>query len=260
MPQAAVLRCTLFALALGGATASRADALAGAQRAYADVDYARCRDEAGKALAAPADKPARVDAWRYLGLCAAALGDTEQAREAFKRMLAIDRDARLPEGLSPRFTSSFREAKGSFLTGAPLSFTIEQQTVEGGLRAVRLKVVDELGLVHKIGWRGAAGSSGGPVRAAALLELEVPAEADVTIYALDPQGGEVALLFLPARTSGAAEPVATAPPAPPDDGFPWLVVGGVAAGVLVLGAVGAGLAAYLAPPQAVTLSTDVVFP
>lgn len=249
----------LLALACAPPAWAGEDALAGAQRAYAEVEYGKCRDEAQRALAAPADKPSRVDAWRYLGLCAAALGETDEAREAFKRMLAIDKDARLPDGLSPRFTSSFREAKGSFITGAPLAFTVERETVDGGTRAVRLKLTDELALVQKIGWRGEAGSSGGPVRAAPLLELEVPAEVDVTLYALDPQGGEVALLFLPAK-----KPIADAPPPPPpaaeEGGFPWLVVGGVAGGVLLLGAAGVGTALLLAPPQAVTLKTDVVFP
>ncbi|HEY4219860.1 MAG TPA: hypothetical protein VGO62_00925, partial [Myxococcota bacterium] len=76
------------ALASTGARAD--DAIAMAQRAYADVDYAKCKDEAQHALAAPGDKPARVDAYKYLGLCDAALNDTDKAREAFKRMLAID--------------------------------------------------------------------------------------------------------------------------------------------------------------------------
>jgi hypothetical protein len=252
------MRPLLALLALALASPALADdALAGAQRAYADVDYPKCKDEAQKALAAPGDKAARVEAWRLLGLCTAALGDTENAREAFKRMLAIDRDARLPDGLSPRFTSSYREAKGSFLTGAPIAFTVEQTTDNGGTRTVRFKLVDELGLVQKIAWRGAAGSSGGPVRAAPLFELELPAEVDVTVVGLDPQGGEVALFVLPARKAEAPPPP---PPATTEEGggFPWLVVGGVAGGVLVL----AGAAAYalLAPPTSVNVKTDVAFP
>lgn len=255
-----LLALLISALASGAAAADDAvAALSGAQRAYADVDYQKCREEAQRALTGPGDKAARVDAWRYLGLCSAALGDTEAAREAFKHMLAIDRDARLPDGLSPRFTSSYREAKGSFVTGSPLAFTVEREVVDGGIRAVRLKLTDELGLVQKIAWRGEGGSSGGPVRAAALLELELPAEADVTVVALDPQGGEVAVLLLPGKKKVAEAPPPPPPVEPEDAGFPWLVVGSVAGGVIILGAVGAGVAAYFAPPQAVTVKTDVVF-
>lgn len=250
----AILSVALVSLA---APTTRADVLADAQRAYADVDYGKCRDDASKALQSKGDRPARVDAWRLLGLCLAALNDLDGARDAFKRMLAIDKDARLPDKLSPRFTSSFREAKGSLVTGAPLALIVDGETVEGGTRVVRLKVVDELALVHQIGWRGAAGSTGGPVRAAALLELELPALVDVTLVALDVAGGEVAGIVLPAHVSEA--PPAPAPPPAPEASVPWLVVGGVTLGVIVLVAGGAGAWLALQPPSAVTLKTDVVF-
>jgi hypothetical protein len=248
----------VLSFALLVAPAAWADALADAQRAYADVDYAKCRDDAAKALQSKGDRPARVDAYRLLGMCHAALGDTESAREAFKRMLAVDKDARLPDGLSPRFTSSFREAKGSFVTGAPLALVVDNETLDGATKRLRLKVVDELAMVKNIAWRGAAGSSGGPVRAAPLLEIEVPAEVDVTVVALDAAGGEVAGLSLPAVTKEAPPP----PPPPPGEegeGFPWLAVGGAVVGVAVLAGAGVGVYLALQPPAAVTLKTDVVF-
>lgn len=238
-------------------SAARADALADAQRAYADVDYTKCRDEAAKALQGKGDRPARVDAYRFLGLCHAALGDTESAREAFKKMLAVDKDARLPDGLSPRFTSSFREAKGSFVTGAPLALVVDDETIDGGTKRLRLKVVDDLAMVKNIAWRGAAGSTGGPVRAAPLLELEVPAEVDVTVLALDAAGGEVAGLTLPALKPD--EPPPPPPPAAEDGEFPWAIVGGAVLGVTVLAGAGVGVYLALKPPDAVTLKTDVVF-
>ncbi len=247
-----------FTCVLSGAVTARADALADAQRAYADVDYTKCRDEAAKALQGKGDRPARVDAYRFLGLCEAALGDTESAREAFKRMLAVDKDARLPDGLSPRFTSSFREAKGSFVTGAPLALVVDNETIDGGTKRLRLKVVDDLGMVKNLAWRGAGGSSGGPVRAAPLLELEIPAEVDVTVFALDAAGGEVAGLSLPAVRKEEPPPP---PPTTGDDGggFPWLAVGGAVLGVAVLAGAGVGVYFALQPPAAVTLKTDVIF-
>lgn len=234
-----------------------ADALADAQRAYADLDYGKCRDDAQRALQGKGDRPARVDAYRLLGMCHAALGDAESAREAFKRMLAVDKDARLPDGLSPRFTSSFREAKGSIVTGAPLALVVDDEVLDGGTKRLRLKVVDELAMVKNIAWRGAAGSSGGPIRAAPLLELEVPAEVDVTVVALDAAGGEVAGLSLPAAKKD--EPPPPPPPGDEESGFPWLVVGGATIGVLALAGAGVGIYLALQPPAAVTLKTDVVF-
>ncbi|HEY4223665.1 MAG TPA: hypothetical protein VGO62_20050, partial [Myxococcota bacterium] len=183
--------------------------------------------------------------------------DTDKAREAFKRMLAIDHDARLPDGLSPRFTSSFREAKGAFVSGTPLGFTVVDEKLDGATRIIRLKLVDDLELVQKIAWHGAAGSQGPPVRAAPLQEIDLPAAVDVTVVALDAAGGEIATMLLPAKK--AATPAAAAAAPPPEEPFPWLVVGGVTAGVIVLAAVGVGVGVLLAPPQSVTLKTDVVF-
>lgn len=242
---------------LAAAPAAAEDALAQAQKAYAGVDYAKCRDQAQEALEQPAEKQERLDAWRLLGLCQAALGETDGAREAFKRMLAVDWNAKLPEGLSPRFTSTFREAKGSFVGAQPLALTVADRKTEGGTRNVRLKIVDELELVHKVSWRGAAGSTGAPVRAAPLLLLELPAEVDVTVSALDKAGGEVATLDLPADKPEAP------PPPPPveveEGGFPWVGVAIGAGVLLVAGAAAGGAAFVLTQPQVVTLRSDVAF-
>lgn len=246
-----------FAFSCHIAQTAQADPLADAQRAYAEVNYPRCRDDAERSLQGAGDRGARATAYRYLGLCQAALNDLDGAREAFRRMLAIDKDARLPEGLSPRFTSSYREARGSLVTAVPLALIVEQETIDGGTRSVRLKVVDELALVQQIGWRGAAGSTGGPVRTASLLELELPAEVDVTVFALDAAGGTIAELALPAHKSKPALAPSQTPTTQED--FPWLVVGATAVAVVALSAAGVGVALALLPPAAVTLKTDVVF-
>lgn len=256
------MACVGIALAAPAARAD--DALSRARRAYADVDYARCADEAQRALQGPAELSARVDAWRLRGMCTAALGDIDVAREAFRRMLAIDRTARLPDGLSPRFTSAYREAKGSLAAGDALAVAVVANSIEGGTRTVRLKIVDELELVHKVGWRGAGGSTGGPFRAAPLLELELPAGADVTVVALDASGGEVAVLKFDApRPGGArvmADATAEAEAVPEAGASPWVWVGGVTGAVVVLGAVGAAVAIAGLSPKTVTVEAAVVFP
>ncbi len=254
LPGMAAAALILLVLAPAAADGS----LAQAQRAYTAVDYGKCKDEAQRALEERATRAERVDAWRLLGLCQAALGDTDAAREAFKHMLAVDWSARLPDGLSPRFTSSFREAKGSFGGVAPLSLTVADERIDGGTRVVKLKITDELELVHKVGWRGAAGSAGTPVRAAPLLQLELPAEADVTVFALDRAGGELSFLELPALAP--EEP----PPPPPDEevkggGFPWVGVAIGAGAVLVAAAAAGGAAFVLLQPQTVALKSDVAF-
>jgi hypothetical protein len=251
-----MLAAVLLPVLLAGATE-----LDAAKKAYADVDYGRCRDRARAALLVPATRPERVDAYRLLGLCAAAESDTDDAREAFRLMLAIDRDARLPDGLSPRFTSSFREAKGSWVGVEPLRLSVESEIVNDAGRVVRVRVHDEAELVARLTWRGGGGNHP-PVKRADVVEFDLAAGVDVVVVALDKAGGEVAVLELPARKVEEATPLDPTPKATvaeEDRPFPWLVVGGVAGGVLVVGAVAAVTAVVLTPPRSVTLKPEVVF-
>jgi hypothetical protein len=251
----------LALVALPVLLAAAANDLVAAQKAYADVEYARCRDKARAALLAPGTRSERTDAYRLLGLCSAAEGDTDAARDAFQLMLAIDKDARLPDGLSPRFTSSFREAKGSWVDTVPLALSIEKDTVDDGGRVLRVRVQDAADLVEKVAWRSEGGVLSRGVRRADVLEVSVPANAPVTIVALDAHGGEVALLDLTAKRAAADGPLDDKQAAAATEGapFPWLAVGGVAGAIVVVG-VGVGVTvAVLSAPGEVTLVPSVVF-
>jgi hypothetical protein len=236
--------------------------LAAAQRAHAEFEYGRCRDRARAALLVPATRAERIDAWKLLGLCSAAEGDTDAAREAFQWMLAIDREARLPEGLSPRFTSSFREAKGRWVDVEPLALVIDAEETDADGRVVRVRIRDAAELVEKIAWRSEGGVLSRPVRRADVVELAVPADAAVTVVALDAHGGEVAVLELAAQSVAMTGPLEDPAPAPDPVApapFPWLVVGSVAGAAVVAGVgVAVGVAILSAPPQ-VTLVPSVVF-
>jgi hypothetical protein len=240
-----------------------ASSLDDARAAYAGLEYGKCREAARAALAAPASRPDRVEAHRLAGLCAAALGDGDGAREAFKRMLLVDRDAALPEGLSPRFTSAFREAKGELIDVPPTTFTVESDARAGRVRVVRIAVVDPADVVAKIAHRGEGGVTSPAVRKAARLELEVPGEGRVELIGLDAAGGEVVVVALAPLDAPAADapPVPTAAAVEEEAGTPWLLVGaGAAAGVvLVGGAVAAGGVWALQPPSRAAFATDVVF-
>jgi len=252
----------LVALLMVVAAVSDLDA---AQKAYADVEYQRCRDRAQAALLVPGSVDERVRAYRLLGLCAAATNDTDTAREAFRLMLAIDPTARLQDGLSPRFTSSFREAKGSWVGTTPLALTLKEEAIKGSTRTVTVGLADDAELVAKIGWRAPGGTEGKAVKASSLVELELPAGPEIVVVAFDKAGGEVALLTLPAASAPATlnplDPT-TQPPAAAsnDDGAVWpFVVGGVAGGLLVVGGATALVVVLLSPPSQVTLKTDVAF-
>ena len=252
----------LVALLMVVAAVSDLDA---AQKAYADVEYQRCRDRAQAALLVPGSIDERVRAYRLLGLCAAATNESDAARDAFRLMLAIDPTARLQDGLSPRFTSSFREAKGSWAGTTPLALTLKEETITTSTRTVTIAVADEAELVAKISWRAPGGSEGKQVKAASLVELELPVGPAIDVVALDKTGGEVALLMLPAASAPTTlrplDPTTLPPPAVAnDDGAIWpFVVGGVAGGLLVVGGATALVVVLLSPPSQVGLKTDVTF-
>jgi hypothetical protein len=241
--------------------ARAASDLDAARQAYGELNYEGCKDAAQAALEAPGTREERVDAYRLLGLCEAALDDTDAARTAFSHMVAIDPDAKLPEGLSPRFTSSYLEARGQW-TEPPLTLEIESQKVEQDTRVVRLQVRDLAGLAARVVWEDEDGERGPPLRVAERMEIEVPAEFNARLLLLDETDGVLA--ELPVGPEPAQPP--PPPPSPGDEeaeedagGVPWVMVGAAGAGVLVAGAVVGGVAILLTQPGSVTLTSDVAF-
>jgi hypothetical protein len=238
--------------------------LEAAKKAYTDVDYGRCRDGAEAALKQPAALSDRVTAYRLLGLCSAALGDTDDARDAFRLMLTIDREARLPEGLSPRFTSSFREAKGSLVGQTPLAITIVSDVGAGATRSLRLRIEDSVDVIATVAFRPLDGALSPRIKKAVELEMDVPSAVPVDVIAYDVHEGEVAVLHLAALGTAAAPPGVgdgSAPVVAADDGglTTAIVAGGVVGAVVLVGGAAAVLAVLLAPPSSVVLKTDVAF-
>lgn len=254
-----------------------------ARAAYNKLDYSVCAENAGQALATAGSLVMRIDAYKYLGLCSAALGETETARDAFIKMLAINPDEKLPDGLSPRFTSSYREAKGQWVdAGKPIALTIASDNTEEDVRTLEISVKDDAGLIIKVAQRRVGGDISPPVRVAAKLAFEIPTNADVEIIGLDKAGGEVALLRVnkpqtatkigngngngnggigdtDPNKDGNKKRLDPNDPKPETDEVPWVLIGaGSGAAVLVLGTVGI-LAAVLTPPSSVSLRSQIVF-
>ena len=243
--------------------ASASPELAAAQKAYGDVDYPRCYDRAQAALLVAGDRDDRVNNYRLLGLCAAAVGDTDEAREAFRKMLAIDREARLPDGLSPRFTSSYREAKGSWVGTVPLALSVAKDDTRVDGRTIIVKLDDDASMVSKIAWRSAGGEMSAPLKAASRLELELPVDVDVDVIGLDDAGGEVVILAVAGQKKDAATDLdrKAATVVEEDEGSPltYVIIGGIAGAVILVGAAAGIAAVLLAPPEKVVLATDVAF-
>jgi hypothetical protein len=252
----------MFALAVSMMLMAAGGDLDAAKQAYGDVEYGRCRDKAQGALNEPGTRAERVDAYRLLGLCSAAHGDTDDARDAFRHMLMIDLEARLPPGLSPRFTSSFREAKGSLVGTTPLALTIERNDVVGATRTIRVRVADSEDLVAQLATREKNGGLSTPVKKAVEVEFEVAAGVDVEVVGLDGGGGEVVGVTVSGVGAEAKDVVAASDAADDGEGdgtVTAIVIGGIAGAVLLVGGAAAVLGVLLAPPQTVTLKTEVAF-
>ena len=265
--QALVLAC--MALCVLNAWSARAetniaDRLEEAKVAYGLLDYDSCVDNAAQSLRMEGTREDRVAAYRYLGLCHAALGDTEVALEQFIRLLAIEPEARLPDGLSPRFTSTFLEAKGYWLGREAMKIEIMDESQDGALRLIQIAIDDRKGLIDKIAWRAENGDTGPMIKAAEKMEIEVPGEIAQKLIGFDEHGGEVFSLVImkeapPAQQENAemaeseAEPEGSMLTSP----FLWAGIGGVGAFTLVGVGVGVGLGIYFYEPSTVTLSSNV---
>lgn len=114
--------------------------LAEVQKAYADVDYERTRTLASAALRSGGnDRGTTAQLYVLLATSAAALDQTDEARNAFARALAANPELKLERSLSPKIRAPYLEARGA-MAGAsdepPLELTLRQrkQSLELGLR------------------------------------------------------------------------------------------------------------------------------
>lgn len=105
----------VFAVTLALASAARAqDAeLQQAEEAYQNVDFEGVQTHATASLRAGGHPRAElVRIYQLLGVASSALGQEEQARDYFIRMLALDPDADLDESVPPRLRDPYLEARG----------------------------------------------------------------------------------------------------------------------------------------------------
>lgn len=233
-----------------------------AEEAYQILEYETCRQSALAALALPGTRVERIQSHRLAGLCQAALGDLEAARESFLHLVALDPDAKLPDGISPRFASAFLEAKGQLADEGGLAIQLLRKEKVGNARVLRVQINDPLGEGDKVAYRVANGDLEAFRKAAPRMELEIPADHLVQVVLLDAAGGELALLTLAAPRPVAEAPVASGPTAEElaaADGartWTWVIVGAVTGAVLA-GAAAAGW--YFTAPARFAPTSAVVF-
>ncbi|HET9959243.1 MAG TPA: hypothetical protein VFQ61_32360, partial [Polyangiaceae bacterium] len=130
-------------------TAPAAAALSDATKAYEEVDYARAYELGRVALnRGQASVGDSVRLYTLLGISAAALGKTDEARRYFITALAIDPARELEQSLSPRVRAPYLEAKGTLsLYKEPIRLLARMQR-SGTYLVVRLE--DPLALIKSL--------------------------------------------------------------------------------------------------------------
>ncbi len=255
------------------ARADMAELLAKAEEDYGALEFEPCAQTAEEALREPGTASDRVKGYQLLGLCRAALEDTEGATDAFVLMLAIDQNAALPDGLSPRFTSSYLEAKGQWVGRKPFDIQITEDQVSGKTRSLKLSIVDRPALLESVAWRDGDGELSASTKVAEKMLLEVPKNLAQELVFFDAHKGALVVLPLPQaeqeKTEALAEQKGGETAEGEDEGsglWVWAGVGavgvvGVVAAAAVGGVIAYGVATGLitGPEQQITLQSGVDF-
>jgi hypothetical protein len=248
-------------LALGLAAApARADSahLAEARRAIEAVDYQAARHLLVEALGDGDNSPAAMrEIYRLSARAAVVLDQRELAEQFYRRWLAIDPDAALPDDTAPKLREPFVAAQAYIAAHGRLRATA-RRTARGEID-VEL-IADPLAMAHAAaavpagpGAVAPAAAPSAPVVFGAARRAHLAAGARIAI--LDDRGNHLIELD--------PEPIAiAAPPAPagPDEVSPpwtrrWLTWA-IPTGVFALGAAGFGIAAIASYAHAHTITAN----
>lgn len=271
------------ALGLGLAAAPvRADSphLAEARRAVEAVDYDAARRLLVEALHDGGNSLAAVrEIYRLSARAAVVLGQRELAEQFYRRWLAIDPDAALPDDTAPKLREPFVAASAYVAAHGRLQ-AIAQRTQAGEID-VEL-VADPLAMAHAAsaldpaapvnvaapapGARAAAAPASAVfgadrrVRLAGAARIAILDDRGNHLLELDPAAAAAVPSVAAPRTPSATDAEAAAPERPADpDRPPWTrrwLTWGIPTGVFALGAAGFGIAAIASYERAHQITGD----
>jgi hypothetical protein len=113
--------------------------LAAAEQAYQDVDFATMREQATRALAAGGATREETSRLYVLdGISAAAMGQDDEAKQAFVAALAVDPTLKLDRNLSPKIRGPYLEAQGYWGAYSEHLGLIARAAADGGHLTVEL--------------------------------------------------------------------------------------------------------------------------
>lgn len=257
----ATIVCLAAALALVKPVRAESGAtLAAAEKAYAEVDFEAAHELALSALKSGGHEPAETKRlYALLGISAAALENEDEARSAFRHLLAIDPTIRLDQNLSPKMRAPYLEARGALSSSGqiqPLDVRLER---DGKSWTITLR--DPGDVAKSVALELVAEGLSGPYKRSLPAEPRTPlaeserwpARFSYTLGARDAHGN-----WLFRARSEVSPPAVAGPPAPavaartareptdkaPPERAPYFITAGVLA-TLGMGAVSAGVVAQL---------------
>ncbi|HWM88993.1 MAG TPA: hypothetical protein VNO33_24245, partial [Kofleriaceae bacterium] len=144
-----------------------------------------------------------ITIYRWLAESRAAMGHAEAAESEFRRLLALDPDAALPRGSSPKYTDPLEAARDFMRQRQPLAVRCERRE-DGAVLVVLSDPVDLVAAARPTRASGeelarAATRSG---RGRIALALPAGAPRELACTALDRHGNELARAPLAAAASG----------------------------------------------------------
>jgi hypothetical protein len=201
----------LLLLALGGIARADNHKLAAARRAVEDVRYDDARGLLVEALEAGTNQPDELrEIYQLSAATAMVLGQRELAEQYYRRVLALDPEARLPADASPKLRQPFVAAQAFMAAHRRLEVRVARR----GRRFEVTVVADPLGMVAAV----TAISDGEALPQVAVTGGPIvlrPGGKVEQIVLLDEHGNTLRTMAAPAP-AGTAEPVeGTAPPATP---------------------------------------------
>jgi hypothetical protein len=129
-----------------------------ARDAEAQLNYKAVLMNASRALETAQPHEHLVQLYRMLGTANGVLGKSNDAIDAFTKLLAIDPDHKLPRGTSPKITGPFREAGGYWVDrpkGLQVLPALPTEISVGKSLTVPVKLEDPLGMTANVrmSWR-----------------------------------------------------------------------------------------------------------
>jgi len=120
-----------------------------AREAEGRLDYKGVLNNAAKALELANSHERLVNLYRLMGTASAVLGKTEDAVDAFTKLLAIDPEHKLPRGTSPKINTPFKEAGGYWVDrpgGLQVVPTLPRELNQGKALSVPVRIEDPLSM------------------------------------------------------------------------------------------------------------------